>query len=104
MEENLSGNVRELKKINSNLIMNIQNDNQQINNNNNQNEINEYNINDFQKDITINKLMSINILLNIIFCQICKKMKLEKVASYQDGIIWRYRGNLPKHYIIIKKF
>ena len=98
MQVDLSDNDREFKETNSNVMMNIQNDNQLINNNNNQNEINVYNINDFQKDIVMNKLMANNILQNKVLCQICnKKMKLEKAASYQDGFIWRCRSNFPKH-------
>ena len=101
MQVDLSDNDREFKETNSNVMMNIQNDNQLINNNNNQNEINVYNINDFQKDIVMNKLMANNILQNKVLCQICnEKMKLEKAASYQDdqdGFIWRCRSNFPKH-------
>ena len=71
-------------------LQTAKNANQQITHNNNQSEINVYNINNFKNDIIINKLMSNSILPNIVLCQICKKqMKLEKAASYQDGIILR---------------
>ena len=98
MQVDLSDNDREFKETNSNVMMNIQNDNQLLNNNNNQNEINIYNNNDFQKDIVMNKLMANNILQNKVLCQICnKKMKLEKAASYQDGFNWRCRSNFPNN-------
>ena len=47
------------------------------------------------KKILINKLMSNNILPNLVLCQICKKqMKLDKDASWMDYICFilkRYR-------------
>ena len=68
MEKDLWDNDLEFKETNANLVMNIQNAIQQITHNNTQNEINVYNINDFKKDIIINKLMSNKILRNIILC------------------------------------